>query len=376
MPRQITICGKLVSMTRADAARVALAHGDELTERVTRQTSLVVVGGAAPPISRSGRVTPQFARARRFLRQGALLKVVTEEQWLAELGLAREAERVCGQFTAQQVAQTLGIPRSRLDRWLAAGLLKPIADSAGLPRFGFPQVAAARLLADLSAAGIRLSKVRRAVDQLAQWRTDASDPLNELCLDARQLIVRTPDGRAAEPSGQLLIDFDAPDEPPTLAIFQSDADVEQFRLAVACEECDPLAAAAIYRRLIETRGPHATLAFNLGNALYAADDLAAAIEQFRQATHLDPCHCGAWNNLANLLAESDQLDEACAAYREALKIDPACSDARFNLAQTLVELGRPDEAVLHWRAYLAADEESNWADYARECLERRHSRLP
>jgi tetratricopeptide (TPR) repeat protein len=69
-----------------------------------------------------------------------------------------------------------------------------------------------------------------------------------------------------------------------------------------------------------------------------------------------------------LLAELDRLEEAVAAYRRALALDPRLADARFNLAQSLVEAGRPDEAVLHWQAYLAADGESGWADYARERL--------
>ncbi|HZN37022.1 MAG TPA: tetratricopeptide repeat protein [Pirellulaceae bacterium] len=373
MPRQIVICGKLVSMTRADAARIAAAHGDELTEHLSRTTDLVVLGGGSPPISRGGRVTPQFARVRRLLRQGVLLKVVPEEQWLDELGLTRQAEGVRGSFTANQLAEMLKLPRPQLDRWIDAGLIRATGDNAGLPQFDFRQVAAARLLVDLAAAGIRLNKVRRAVAQLSRWLPGASDPLAELCLedDAGRLIVRTKDGRAAEPSGQLLMDFEPPADAATLAFCQSESDADAFRRAVDCEELDPLAAAALYRQLIAAHGPHATLAFNLGNALYAADDLPAAVEQLRHATALDPGHAGAWNNLANLLAESDQLDEASSAYRRALALDPDCSEARFNLAQTLVELGRADEAVLHWRAYLAADADSTWADYARERLEER-----
>lgn len=359
-------------MTRTDAARVAQGHGDELTEHVSRATQLIVLGGSAPPLSRGGRVTPQFARARRLLRQGVLLKIVTEEQWLDELGLAREAEGVRGSFTAQKLAQMLSVPRSALDRWVNAGLIRPAAANAGLPLFDFRQVAAARLLADLSAAGIRLNKLQRAVAQLSRWLPGEGSQLTELCLseDARKLIVRTPDGRAAEPTGQLLFEFEPPPAAAaTLTFNHSESEADAFRRAVACEEDDPLRAAAIYRELIAAHGPQATLAFNLGNALYAADDLPAAIEQFRIATQLNPSHSGAWNNLANLLAESDQLEEASSAYRQALALDPACSDARFNFAQTLVELGRPDEAVLHWRAYLAADSESSWADYARERLE-------
>src|SRR5262245_22332316 len=252
MPRQIVICGKLVSMTRADAARIAAASGDELTEHLSRTTNLVVLGGNGPPITSGGRVTAQFARARRLLRQGVLLKIVTEEQWLDELGLVRQAEDVRGSFTAQQLAETLNVPRSMLDRWIAVGLVQAVAENAGLPLFDFRQVAAARLLADLTAAGIRLNKVQRALAQLAQWLPGGGGPLAglSLCEDARRLIVRTQDGRAAEPSGQLLIDFDPPADATTLDFCRSESDADAFRRAVACEEEQPLEAAAIYRELI------------------------------------------------------------------------------------------------------------------------------
>lgn len=102
--------------------------------------------------------------------------------------------------------------------------------------------------------------------------------------------------------------------------------------------------------------------------LYALDELPAAMDQYRRATELDPCHADAWNNLANALAELDQLDEAIEIYERVLRIDPTRADAHFNLAQTLLELDRDREAVLHWQAYLAFDADSSWADYARERL--------
>jgi tetratricopeptide (TPR) repeat protein len=181
--------------------------------------------------------------------------------------------------------------------------------------------------------------------------------------------VRTDDGRLAEPSGQLLLEFDRKESLAALAFCRTESEAEAFRRAVEREEDRPLEAAAIYQELIAQRGPHASLAFNLANALYAAEDPEGARSHYQQATDLDPQHPGAWNNLANVLAELDRPQEAISAYRRALALDPRLADARFNLAQTLVEIGRPDEAVLHWRAYLAADGDSAWADYARERIE-------
>jgi len=196
-------------------------------------------------------------------------------------------------------------------------------------------------------------------------------PLADLSVseDARRLIVRTPDGREAEATGQLLLDFEATSHAAPIAFARAETESEAFFRAVSCEQERPLEAAAIYRQLMAEQGSHVTFAFNLGNALYAGEDIRGAREAYRQATQLDPQHAGAWNNLANVLAELDHFEEAVTAYRRALALDPSSADAHFNLAETLVELGRPHEAVLHWRAYLAADEDSTWADYARERLE-------
>ena len=370
MAQPIVIVGQLASMTRAEAARVIALTGGELTEHVGRDTALVIMGSRGPQLQRSGRPPIQVARARRLLRAGVPLQIWPEEQWLRSVGLADGAAGIRKRFTATQLADTLHLPRAKLDRWIAAGLVRPAESSAGVPLFEFHQVAAVRTLADLIQSGVSLANVRRAVARLAKWLPTSNQPLLELSLneDIQRLVVRTSDGRLAEPSGQLLLEFDRDESFTALAFCVNESEADAFRRAVAYEEDQPLAAAAIYRDLIAKWGPHATLAFNLGNALYASDDVAGAIDQYRQATELAPQHAGAWNNLANVLAELDQPEEAMNAYRRALALDPQLTDARFNLAQTLVELGRRHESVLHWRAYLAADSESVWADYARERL--------
>jgi tetratricopeptide (TPR) repeat protein len=306
-----------------------------------------------------------------LVQEGRLLEIWPEEKWLRSLGLVNDAAGVCKRFTASQLAETLKVARHKLDRWIASGVITPAETRSGVPLFEFQQVAAVRTLAELLQSGMPLAKVRRAVAHLARWLPHANQPLLELSLNEqiRRLVVRTADGRLAEPTGQLLLEFERDEiAGPSLSIV-TETEPDAFRRAIECEEERPLEAAAIYRDLIVKRGPHATLAFNLANALYAADKLDEALAQYEQSTALDPQHVGAWNNLANVLAELDRPDDAIVAYRRALALDPRLADARFNLAQTLVELGRAEESVLHWRAYLAADSESAWVDYARERLE-------
>jgi tetratricopeptide (TPR) repeat protein len=370
------IVGQLASMTRAEAARVIRSTGGEPGERVTRATSIVVVGGRGPQFDRHGRPVFALARAERLADEGVPLRIVSEEEWLRSVGLSDEAAGIHRRFTAGQLAETLRIPRRKFDRWVASGLIPAVETSAGLPLFDFQQAASARTLCELLDAGVSPAKVRRAVADLGQRAAGSEHPLLELSFDEtiRRLVVRTDDGRPVEPSGQLLLEFGPATSVEAIRLARReagtefDADAEAFRRARALEEERPQEAAAVYRELIERSEPNATLEFNLGNALMAAGDVAGAIEHYHRAAELEPHDAGVWNNLGNALAESDRPEEAGDAYRRALAADPGLADARFNLAQTLVELERPEEAVLHWRAYLAVDDDSTWAEYARERL--------
>ena len=310
---QIVIVGQLVSMTRTEARRAIALRGGELTERVTRSTSVVVLGGRGPQLQRNGRVQLQFARARQLIQEGVPLRVLSEEQWLESLGLSDEAIGIRQRFTAGQMADALKIPRAKLDRWIAAGLVRPVDESASIPLFDFRQVTASRTLTDLIQSGIRLSKIRRAVSNLGQWLPDVAQPLADLSVseDARRLIIRTPDGREAEATGQLLFDFDEASDSAPITFSRAENDSDAFFRAVSCEQERPLEAAAIYRELMAKQGPHATLAFNLGNALYAAEDIEGARDAYHQSTKLDPRHAGAWNNLANVQHGRCQRGKRC-----------------------------------------------------------------
>ena len=368
MGKKVVIVSRLMALSQGEAKQVVAQAGDQLGNRVTADTALVVIGGRGPHFQPSGQPIVQLARARRLAQQGKPLRICNEQEWLESIGVL--APGVCHLFTAAQLADTLGISRGHVERWSAAGLLQPVEHTLAIPLYDFRQVTAARMIAELSRQGVRLARLRCAVNQLAKWLPETQRSLANLGLseDARHLMVRTENGAWAELSGQLLFDFDSETATEAVPFTRGEDQVSLFQRAVSLEETQPLEAIALYRQWLQEFGPHPTVAFNLANALYAVEDLTAALAQYRQVVELEPLHASAWNNLANILAELDELEEALEAYRRALSVDRRLIDARFNLAQTLVELDRRDEAVLHWRAYLAADEESTWADYAREFL--------
>src|SRR5205814_605884 len=81
-------------------------------------------------------------------------------------------------------------------------------------------------LAELVGAGISLAKVRCGLAQLQHWLPGVNQPLADLRLseDARRLIVRTPAGRRAETTGQLLFEFDPPTNQPLVEFCRTESE--------------------------------------------------------------------------------------------------------------------------------------------------------
>lgn len=82
----------------------------------------------------------------------------------------------------------------------------------------------------------------------------------------------------------------------------------------------PVAASRAYAA-IARRWPESLAALvGLGNARYAAGDLAGAARAFRRAASRHPGAAPAWNNLAHVLGRLGRRDEAVAAARRAIRM--------------------------------------------------------
>lgn len=82
----------------------------------------------------------------------------------------------------------------------------------------------------------------------------------------------------------------------------------------------PKAAATAYRRIAARWPDNLAALIGLGNARYAAGDLAGAERAFRRATEHHPAAAAAWNNLAHVLGRNGRRREAVAAARRAIRI--------------------------------------------------------
>jgi tetratricopeptide (TPR) repeat protein len=375
----VALTGRLAALAREEAHRLVRAQGGRIGDKVSRETTLVVVGQEGWPLGKDGRLSANLRRVRQLQEAGHTIAVVGEQEFLQRLGLAELAGGICGRYTLAQLARLLGVPRNRIAGWLRHRVIEPAGELEGLPVFDFRQVAAIKALCELRQSGVSTRRLRRSLEQLSVWLPDAEDALLRLSAVEGELLVRDDRGGLAEPNGQRRLEFDAgdaeADRGETIVALGSRFSPEAlFAQAVDHEEAGRLQQAdEAYRRWLHQFGPDAEVCFNLGNVLCATGHHEAAIERFRQAVELNAAYVDAWNNLGTALAESHQHEAAVAAFAAALAHEPCYGDALYNMADTLDELGRANEAQRYWRAYLACDSSGPWADYARQRLSNRRA---
>jgi tetratricopeptide (TPR) repeat protein len=289
------------------------------------------------------------------------------------------------------LADLLGVSLATIRRWHRRGLIVPAREVHRLPYFDFQEVATARRLAELLAAGASPQAIERKLEKLSRYVPDVERPLAQLSVivEGQQLLLRQEEG-LVEPGGQRRIDFDALEthgcaapsdaggshhgtlsladylaEQPDLA-----SPEEMIELAAGYEDNGHLESAAeMYRAALASGGPRPDICFQLAELLYRLGDISAARERYFMAIELDEDFVEARANLGCVLAETGELELAVAAFQGTLAYHPDYPDVHYHLARVLDDLGRSEAAELSWRRFLALSPNSPWADEARARLE-------
>jgi len=402
---RVAIVGRLAGMPKRDAQQLIKQHGGVCADSADPTASLIVVGDdvsqAANPAA-----APLFDVATQAAIEAGSVEVIGESQFWQRLGLIDDEEHVRRLYTPAMLAQLVGVPVAVVRRWHRRGLIRPVREVRRLPYFDFQEVATARQLAELLAAGISPAAIERKLTELARYVPGAERPLAQLSIIVRgsRLLLRQGDGLVG-PGGQLFFDFDttksdttksaksdgrgehAPSAAqPRATISLTEAlrapIAQQHMLAAASTPDELLALAAdleddadlegaieAYRAYTAAAGPRAPVVFAMAELLYRLEDLPAARERYYMAIELDEDYVEARANLGCVLAELGDRELAAAAFEGALSLHPDYADAHFHLARTLDDLGRRDEALINWREFLRLSPDSPWADAARERLQ-------
>jgi len=335
-------------MKRADAFALVRKHGGKPREGVTKQTDVLVVGEMGWPLLDDGRPSNSLAQAKSYR-----IPIASERQFLEWLGRSVPEEQA-RTYTADQLASLSKLPKDVVDQLAMFGLIEARGDL-----FGFRDLAAARQVAGLLAAGTALSVITKSLREIRKWLPDAR--LSNLRLfpeSSDRILVEQMKGRT-DNTGQFVLDVERPAD---------DADAV-FEDAQSAEEAgDAATAERLYRRAMNLDPADPAAPFNLGNVLRSTGRSLEAETAYRAAAKADPRFAQAWYNLADVLDDQRRTKEAIACLDRALEANPGYADAMFNMALVLQRLERHAEAAQWWRRYLGVDSSSPWAARAKRAL--------
>ena len=397
---RVVLVGRLAGMSKRDAQQlirqrsgvvVELAELLQAGDERENATALIVVGDDLS-LSLDAGVPGLFDDATKAAIEAGAIEVIGESQFWQRLGLVDGDEQVRRLYTPAMLAELVGVPVAVVRRWHRRGLIKPVREVRRLPYFDFQEVATARRLAELLAAGMSPASIERRLAELAHYMPGVERPLAQLSIIVRggRLLLRQGDGLVG-PGGQCFFDFDALDQAGDANKAASDSGIseratisfaeslrqpasrlqpsEMLELAAELEDDGDLAAAVeAYRAHAAAAGATAPVCFAMGELLYRLGDVSAARERYYTAIELDEDYVEARANLGCVLVELGDRELAVAAFEGAIALHPGYADAHFHLARTLDELHRRDEAIHHWREFLRLAPESPWAATARQRL--------
>lgn len=379
---RVAFAGKLAGMNRREAQRLVREHGGIPIDRLDDGPQVIVVGEGDLPL---GDVADWFERHDdlRPAAESGQCAVITETQLWQRLGFVEGERNIHRLYTPAMLADLLGVPLAVVRRWHRRGLIVPAREVRRLPYFDFQEVATARRLAELVAAGNSPQQIEKKLAALRRLVPGVERPLAQLSIlvEGKQLLLRQGDG-LIEPGGQLRFDFEAPpaaESPPAAVRFiarpaESEAaetpamSPDELRAWAAQKDDEGQLdmAAELYRAALVAGGPDAATCFALAELLYRLGDLPAARERYYMAIELDENYVEARANLGCVLAETGQAELAVAAFEGALAYHRDYPDVHYHLARTLDDLGRREEAELHWRIFVDLSPDSPWATAACE----------
>jgi tetratricopeptide (TPR) repeat protein len=336
-------------MKRANAFALVSQRGGKPRERITKDTSVVIVGELGWPLQEDGRPSESLTQAKSYG-----VPIVSERRFLEWVGKIAPEEQAKA-YSTDELAALSKLPADVVEQLSMFGLIE-VKDG----RYGFRDLAAARQAAQLLGSGIGLSVITKSLREIRKWLPDARLSNLRLFPESKdRLLVEQARGRT-DSKGQFMLPVEKSDH--------LDAD-EAFVQAQFAEEAGDLRSAeSLYRRVMKLDPNDPAPGLNLGNLLRDAQRMVEAEAAYRWAVKADAKFPPAWHNLADLLDESGRLTEAVDCERRALTADPQYADAMFNLALFLQRLGNHADAATWWARYLERDRTSPWAERAKRAL--------
>lgn len=249
----------------------------------------------------------------------------------------------------------LGLSRTTISGFIAAGFVIPQRGPRGEHRFSFQDLMLLRTAYGLQQASIPPRKILKSLTKL---RSDlpAEIPLTGLRITAvgDKVVVRDRSGQWTAESGQLLMDFEVEEVAGTVSFMsqpKSTQELDWFRKGEALESTSRADAEEAYRRAIELEPSRAAPYLNLGAILCEDSRCDEAVQLYETATRRISGEPLLHFNHAIALEDQRRFQEALDAYGRALVLDTDFADAHYNSAVLLEKLGDARGALRHFNAY-------------------------
>lgn len=387
--KRIALAGKLGGMNRREATNLLRSFSASVVDLDAAAVDWVVIGAEESPLSETQLLSPELLAAAA----SGTVEVIAETELWQRLGLVDIERSIKRFYTPAMLADLLGVSVRVIRRWHRRGLIVPARTMHKLPYFDFQEVATARRLAELVAAGASPQAIEERLRELSEVLPEVTRPLAQLSVlvEGRHVLLRQGEG-LIEPGGQLRFDFAASDPdaeaeaaspeilslaspaaqryaaaerdatafPPPEPVREEPAD-DLLRAVYESEDAGDLTAAIDHCRAILARdGMRADICFLLGELLYRDGQIEAARERYFCAIELDETYVEARTSLACVLAETGRHDLAIAALRGVLSLHEDFPDAHYHLATILEEQGEHEAAAEHWNRLQQLAPESPW----------------
>jgi tetratricopeptide (TPR) repeat protein len=388
--RAVAFVGRLGGTNRRRARQIVRDAGGTAVDQSIAACDLVVLGADLSPTDELSAVLSDEVIERAGAGQ---VEIISETEWWHRLGVVEDDAATRRLYTPAMLAELLKVPLAVVRRWHRVGLIHPVRQIHRLPYFDFAEVASARQLARLLAAGNSAAQIESRFARLAERFPDLARPLSQLPLivEGRQILLRKGNG-LVEPDGQMRLEFEVDDPAPSAQPELGDpagAAVAGFAGPVAesgppptpeaPEDFIALAndledegrlreAGEVCRAMLLAHGATAEGAFRLAELLYGQGQLAAARERYSMAVELAPDYVEARASLGCVLLELQEPEQALAAFQGALDVHPEYPDVHYHLARLLDDRNQPADAEPHWQAFLRLAPHSPWAGEARQRL--------
>jgi tetratricopeptide (TPR) repeat protein len=382
--KRAALVGRLASMPKREAARLLRRHGAVLVPRADAQTNLIVLGERDLPWPEAGGPDDLLDDAMRAAFERGELEVVVESDLWQRLGLIDFEQEIHRLYTPAMLAELLDVPVAVIRRWHRRGLIVPAREVRRLPYFDFQEVATARRLAELLAAGVSPAAIEKKLGALSRYLPSIERPLAQLSVivEGKEILLRRGDG-LVEPGGQRRFDFEGgppsaeappPREPgpptdssPEAEQASSEAPAADHPSTGDADERSPVLSglapeifsAATWRQTTPTDSPDADSAASAKELEEMADELEIA-GQLPEAADMVRAAMAAGGptpelcfRLADLLYRLGQAHAARERYYMAIELDEDFVEARANLGCVLAETGELELAVAAFQGALA-----------------------